>query len=88
MESVEGPRDPLQQQLSITWKQPMATAADLMTLQQQIRQEMADSLQRVREDMHTAINGRLGAISKISSAMPEDRQQDPRTGTEELGRQP
>ena len=47
----------------------MATTADLMTLQQQIRQEIADSLQRVREEMHTAINGRLDAISSISSAM-------------------
>ena len=37
----------------------------------QIRQEMADFLQRVREDMHTAINGRLDAISSISSAMEE-----------------
>ena len=46
----------------------MATAADLMTLQQQIRQDIVDSLQRVREGMHTAINGRLDAIS-ISSAM-------------------
>ena len=40
-----------------------------MTLQQQIRQEMTHSLQRVREEMHTAINGRLDAISSISSAM-------------------
>ena len=47
----------------------MATTADLMTLQQQIRQEMTDSLQRVREEVHTAINGRLDAISSISSAM-------------------
>ena len=47
----------------------MATTADLMTLQQQIRQEMADSLQRVREETHAAINGRLFAISSISSAM-------------------
>ena len=47
----------------------MATTAHLMTLQQQIRQEMADSLQRVHEEMHTAINGRLDAISSISSAM-------------------
>ena len=31
----------------------MATAGDLMTLQQQIRQEIADSLQRIREEMHT-----------------------------------
>ena len=46
----------------------MATT-DLMTLQQQIRQEIVDSLQRVREGMHTAINGRLDAISSISSAM-------------------
>ena len=30
---------------------------------------MADSLQRVREEMHTAINGRLDAISSISSTM-------------------
>ena len=47
----------------------MATTADLTTLRQQIRQEMADSLQRVREEMHTAINDRLDATSFISSAM-------------------
>ena len=47
----------------------MATTADLMTLQQQTRQEIADSLQRVREEMRMAINGRLDAISSISSAM-------------------
>ena len=40
-----------------------------MTLQQQIRQEIGDSLQRVRDGVHTAINGRLDAISSISSAM-------------------
>ena len=40
-----------------------------MVLQQQIRLEIADSLQRVREEMHAAINGRLDAISSISSAM-------------------
>ena len=28
-------------------------------------------MQRVREDMHTAINGRLDAISSISRAMQE-----------------
>ena len=47
----------------------MATEADLMTLQQQIRQEIVDSLQRVRDEMHTAINGRLDATSSASSAM-------------------
>ena len=47
----------------------VATAADSATLQQQIRQEMTDSLQRVREEMHPAISGRLDAISSISSAM-------------------
>ena len=47
----------------------MATPPDLMTLQQQIRQEIADSLQRARQEMHTAINGRLDTISSISSAM-------------------
>ena len=47
----------------------MGTTADLMTLQQQIRQDMADPLQRVREEMHTAINGRLDANSSIYSAM-------------------
>ena len=47
----------------------MATAAELMTLQQEIRQEIADSLQRVREEMHTATNGRLDATSSISSAV-------------------
>ena len=40
-----------------------------MTFHPQIRQEIADSFQRVREEMHTAINGRLDAISSISSAM-------------------
>ena len=34
-----------------------------------IRQEMAVSLQRVREEMHTTINDRLDAVSSISSAM-------------------
>ena len=47
----------------------MTTTADLMTLQQQIRQEMADSLQRLPEEMHTAIIGTQDAISSISSAM-------------------
>ena len=47
----------------------MAAAADVVTLQQQIRRELADSLHRVREEMHIAINGRLDAISSISSAM-------------------
>ena len=37
-----------------------------MTLQEQ---EIADSLQRVREEMHTANNARLDSISSISSAM-------------------
>ena len=41
----------------------------MLTLQPQLRQEMADCLQRVREEMHTAIMGRLHAISSISSAM-------------------
>ena len=55
---------------AVAWQQAgMATTADLMTLQQQISQEMADSLQRVREEVHTAINGRLSAISSISNAM-------------------
>ena len=47
----------------------MATAADLVTVQQQIRQKLADSLQRVREEMHTATNGRPDASNSISSAM-------------------
>ena len=46
----------------------MATTADL-TLQQQIRPEIADSLQRVREEIHTAINGRLNAINSVPIAM-------------------
>ena len=40
-----------------------------MTSQQQIRQDIADSLQRVREEMHRATNRRLDAIKSISSAM-------------------
>ena len=36
----------------------MATTADFMTLQQQLRKDIADFLQGVREEMHTAINGR------------------------------
>ena len=68
----------------------------MMTLQQQIRQEKADSLQRVREEMHTAMNGRLDASSSISSAMQRilvllkqsQAAQDQRLDTEELGRQP
>ena len=75
----------------------MATTADLMTLQQQIRQEIVDSLQRVRDGVHTAINGRLDAISSIPSAMQRlsagssrnsQSVQSQRSDTEELGRQP
>ena len=72
----------------------MATTADLMTLQQQIRKEIADSLQRVREEMHMAINGRLDTISSISSAMqrlsegPAKTAQPHKIDTEKVGRQP
>ena len=73
----------------------MATTADLMTLQKQIRQERTDLLQRVRADMHTAIIGILDATSSISSAMRLSRScrniqavQDQRLDPEELGRQP
>ena len=61
--SVAGAAAVAQQQTGV------ASTADLMTLQQQIRQEMADSLQRLREEMQTAVNDRLDAISSIPSAM-------------------
>ena len=54
---------------AVAQQQAGVATADLMTLQQQIRQEIGDSLQRVRDGVRTAINGRLGAISSISSAM-------------------
>ena len=75
----------------------MATAADLMTLQQQIRQELADSLRGVREEMDTAISGRLDAINSISqchakalsrSCRNSQAEREQRLDTEELGRQP
>ena len=46
----------------------MATTADLVTLQQQIRQEMADSLQRVREEMHT--QSMAGWMQSAASPVP------------------
>ena len=48
----------------------MATAADLVTVQQQIRQEMADSLQRVREEMHTAITGAMQRLEQVLQKQP------------------
>ena len=54
----------------VTWRLSR-TAAETTVAKWQagIRQEMADSLLRVREEMHTATNGKLDAISSISSAM-------------------
>ena len=47
----------------------MASTAKLAALQHQIRQELADSAQRIREEMHATINGRVDAMNSISSAL-------------------
>ena len=43
----------------------MVTPGDVAALQHQFRQELADSAQRIREEVHTTISGRIDTMNGI-----------------------
>ena len=45
----------------------MVTPADLVTLQQQLRQEVADVIQQLRAEVNEAISGRMDMMNSISA---------------------
>ena len=45
------------------------TAADMVHLQQQVRQEMADEIQQVRNEPNETANGRLDMLNGIATAL-------------------
>ena len=47
----------------------MATPADLVTLQQQLRQEVADVIQQLRAEVNEVISGRMDMMNSISAAL-------------------
>ena len=47
----------------------MVTPADLVTLQQQLRQEIADVIQQLRAEVNEAISGRMDMMNSISAAL-------------------
>ena len=47
----------------------MVTPADLVTLQQQLRQEVADVIQQLRAELNDAINGIMDMMNNISAAL-------------------
>ena len=47
----------------------MVTPADLVTLQQQLRQEVADVIQHLISEVNEAISGRMDMMSSISAAL-------------------
>ena len=47
----------------------MVTPADLVTLQQQLRQEVADVIQQLRAELKDAINGRMEMRNNMSAAL-------------------
>ena len=47
----------------------MVTPADLVTLQQQLRQEVADVIQQLRPEVNEAISGRMDMMNSISAAL-------------------
>ena len=47
----------------------MVTPADLVTFQQQLRQEVADVIQQLRAEMNEAINSRMDMMNNISAAL-------------------
>ena len=49
----------------------MVTPADLVTLQQQLRQEVADVIQQLRAEVNEAISGRMDMMNSISAAFSE-----------------
>ena len=46
----------------------MVTPADLVTLQQQLRQEVADVIQQLRSEMNEKVNGRMDMLNSINAA--------------------
>ena len=47
----------------------MVTPADLVTLQQQLRQEVADVIQQLRAEVNESINGRMDMTKSIGAAL-------------------
>ena len=47
----------------------MVTLADLVTLQQQLRQEEADVIQQLRAEENEVISGRMDMMNRISAAL-------------------
>ena len=47
----------------------MVSPADLVTLQQQLRQEVADVIQQLRAEVNEAISGRMDMMNSISTAL-------------------
>ena len=47
----------------------MVTPADLVTLQQQLRQEVSDVIQQLRAEVNEAISGRIDMMNSISAAL-------------------
>ena len=56
----------------------MVTPADLVTLQQQLRQEVADVIQQLRAEVNDAINGRMDMMNSISTAIQNVSMKDKR----------
>ena len=47
----------------------MVTPADLVTFQQQLRQEVADVIQQLRTEMNETVNGRMDMLNSINAAL-------------------
>ena len=47
----------------------MVTPAELVTLQQQLRQEVADVIQQLRAEVSETISGRMDMMNNISAAL-------------------
>ena len=47
----------------------MVTPADLLTLQQQLRQEVADVIKQLRAEMNEVISGRMDMLNSINTAL-------------------
>ena len=47
----------------------MVTTADFAVFQQQLRQEMTDVVQQLRTEMNDTVNGRMGMLNSINTAL-------------------
>ena len=47
----------------------MVTTADVVTFQQQLRQERADVMQQLRAEVNDAISGRMDMLNSINTAL-------------------